>query len=255
MSLPIAPIPPTGSPIGFCSSATQTHSLPSPNPRATRLTSMVILPLQSLRRIRAARQLVLRYVVPLPEGELLPQADSGSFGKASQKFDSPPSPAGLGPPGYGGAPPPQQGYGGAQGHGGPWFFSATPCPPANGAPPAYGGGFASPPASRLQPGANPHGTRGLWSWFFSVDTDHTGAITAPELKRVLFNDDWTPFDVDTVKLLMTIFNAGRLGSMSDTASVDAQWLRLRLCVVRHSSMPAARGRDAALDNAGGGTDS
>ncbi|KAJ7218329.1 hypothetical protein C8J57DRAFT_1598215 [Mycena rebaudengoi] len=144
-----------------------------------------------------------------------------------------------GPPGYGGAPPPQQGYGGAQGHGGyapPPAHSAPPAhggygapppahgAPAHGAPPAhdgygapppaggpggYGGGFAPPPASGPPPGADPQ----LWSWFSSVDTDLSGAITAPELERALINGDWTPFDLDTVKLLMTIFDTDRSGTI------------------------------------------
>ncbi|KAJ7288830.1 hypothetical protein C8J57DRAFT_1281378 [Mycena rebaudengoi] len=152
-----------------------------------------------------------------------------------QHYGAPPG----GPPGYGGAPPPQQGYGGAQGHGGyapPPAHGAPPAhggygapppahgAPAHGAPPAhggygapppaggpggYGGGFAPPPASGPPPGADPQ----LWSWFSSVDTDRSGAITAPELERALINGDWTPFDLDTVKLLMTIFDTDRSGTI------------------------------------------
>ncbi|KAJ7288819.1 hypothetical protein C8J57DRAFT_1643044 [Mycena rebaudengoi] len=129
-----------------------------------------------------------------------------------------------GPLGYGGAPPLQQGYGRAQGHGGyapPPAHGAPPAhggygapppahgAPAHGAPPAhggygapppaggpggYGGGFAPPPASGPPPGADPQ----LWSWFSSVGTDRSGAITSPELERALINGDWTPFDLDTI---------------------------------------------------------
>ncbi|KAJ7578267.1 hypothetical protein C8J56DRAFT_797665, partial [Mycena floridula] len=53
----------------------------------------------------------------------------------------------------------------------------------------------------------------LWNWFTSVDTDRSGAITAPELERALINGDWTPFDLDTVKLLMTIFDTDRSGTI------------------------------------------
>ncbi|KAF8161611.1 hypothetical protein B0H34DRAFT_796370 [Crassisporium funariophilum] len=106
------------------------------------------------------------------------------------------APAGGGygapPPGGGyGAPPPPGGYGG-------------------GAPPGYGGGFAPPPTNRGPPaGADPQ----LWNWFSSVDLDRSGAITATELERALINGDWTPFDLDTVKLLMTIFDTDRNGTI------------------------------------------
>ncbi|KAI0343584.1 EF-hand [Trametopsis cervina] len=98
---------------------------------------------------------------------------------------------GYGGGGYG-APPPGGGYGG---------------PPAGG-PPGYGGpgGFnaSGPPA-----GADPQ----LWSWFSAVDTDRSGHISAPELQKALINGDWTPFDLDTVKLLMSIFDTDRSGTI------------------------------------------
>ncbi|KAJ7288820.1 hypothetical protein C8J57DRAFT_1643051 [Mycena rebaudengoi] len=157
-----------------------------------------------------------------------------SYG-GQQHYGAPPG----GPPGHGGAPPPQQGYGGAQGHGG-----YTP-PPAHSAPPAHGGYGAPPPAHgtpahgapptvdtacprpRAAPAAMAAGSRprlrrarrlvrirsALWSWFSSVDTDRSGAITTPELERALINGDWTPFDLDTVKLLMTIFDTDRSGTI------------------------------------------
>ncbi|KAG2339614.1 EF-hand, partial [Suillus weaverae] len=53
----------------------------------------------------------------------------------------------------------------------------------------------------------------LWSWFAAVDTDRSGAISAVELERALINGDWTPFDLDTVKLLMSMFDVDRTGSI------------------------------------------
>ena len=38
-------------------------------------------------------------------------------------------------------------------------------------------------------------------------------INAPELERALINGDWTPFDLDTVKMLMTIFDVDRSGTI------------------------------------------
>ncbi|KAF8635583.1 hypothetical protein AX15_000233 [Amanita polypyramis BW_CC] len=70
----------------------------------------------------------------------------------------------------------------------------------------YGGGFANPPP----PGADPQ----LWNFFVAVDQDRSGAISAVELQRALINGDWTPFDLDTVKLLMSIFDTNRSGSIN-----------------------------------------
>jgi len=46
-----------------------------------------------------------------------------------------------------------------------------------------------------------------------VDTDRSGAINPVELERALINGDWTPFDLDTVNLLMTIFDTDRSGTI------------------------------------------
>jgi len=74
-------------------------------------------------------------------------------------------------------------------------------------------GYASQPSHGNPPppaGADPQ----LWSWFVAVDTDRSGAISAPELQRALLNGDWTHFDLDTVKLLMSIFDVDRSGTIS-----------------------------------------
>ncbi|KAJ3507165.1 hypothetical protein NLJ89_g6462 [Agrocybe chaxingu] len=103
--------------------------------------------------------------------------------------------------GYGGG-----GYGAPPGGG----YGAPPPPGGYGGGPAYGGGFAPPGGARGPPaGADPQ----LWNWFSTVDTDRSGAITASELERALINGDWTPFDLDTVKLLMTIFDTDRSGTI------------------------------------------
>ncbi|KAH9851150.1 hypothetical protein C2E23DRAFT_260991 [Lenzites betulinus] len=107
---------------------------------------------------------------------------------------------GAPPPGGGyGAPPPSGGYGG--GYGAP--------PPAHG----YGGGAGpggfAPVSAGPPPGADPQ----LWSWFAAVDTDRSGHISVHELQKALINGDWTPFDLDTVKLLMSIFDTDRSGTI------------------------------------------
>ncbi|KAF9235278.1 hypothetical protein BU15DRAFT_78197 [Melanogaster broomeanus] len=83
-----------------------------------------------------------------------------------------------------------------------------------GGPPAYGGGYGAPGGFASAPRGPPHGADPqLWSWFVAVDHDGSGAITAVELERALINGDWSPFDLDTVKLLMSIFDTDRSGTI------------------------------------------
>ncbi|OAX33308.1 EF-hand [Rhizopogon vinicolor AM-OR11-026] len=78
------------------------------------------------------------------------------------------------------------------------------------APGGYGGpGGFSRPATGPPHGADPQ----LWAWFTAVDTDGSGAVGAHELEKALINGDWTPFDLDTVKLLMSMFDVDRSGTI------------------------------------------
>jgi Ca2+-binding EF-hand superfamily protein len=43
--------------------------------------------------------------------------------------------------------------------------------------------------------------------------DGSNHISANELQKALINGDWSPFDLDTVKLLMTIFDTDRSGTI------------------------------------------
>ncbi|KIJ51239.1 hypothetical protein M422DRAFT_203284 [Sphaerobolus stellatus SS14] len=119
---------------------------------------------------------------------------------------APPSYGGGGGGGYpppGGAPPPA---GGGYGQGG--GYGSTAGGYGQAAPPGPGGFAASRPGA-APPGADPQ----LWNWFTAVDEDRSGAITAVELQHALVNGDWSPFDLDTVKLLMTIFDTDRSGTI------------------------------------------
>ncbi|KIP09039.1 hypothetical protein PHLGIDRAFT_126631 [Phlebiopsis gigantea 11061_1 CR5-6] len=114
---------------------------------------------------------------------------------------------GYGGGGYGGG---GYGGGGAQGYGGAPGGGYGAPPPSYGGPPGAGpGGFAPAPPQGPPAGADPQ----LWNWFSSVDSDRSGHISAHELQRALINGDWTPFDLDTVKLLMTIFDTDRSGTI------------------------------------------
>jgi peflin len=113
---------------------------------------------------------------------------SGGYGAPP----GPPPPAGYGAPPpapYGSPPPPVSSYGGY--------------PPPTSGPGGYGAPRVPPP------GADPQ----LWNWFVAVDTDNSGSINATELERALINGDWTPFDLDTVKMLMSIFDTDRSGTI------------------------------------------
>lgn len=156
-----------------------------------------------------------------------PPGQQGGYGQQQQY-------GGAGGGGYG-APPPQQqgGYGGG--------YGGAPPPPGQhqggyGAPPpgqqqqqgGYGGGgsqqssYGGPPQGSYgrpqvynastgpPPGADPQ----LWQWFIAVDRDRSGQINAQELSQALVNGDWTPFDLDTVKMLMSVFDVDRSGQIS-----------------------------------------
>ncbi|PLW10162.1 hypothetical protein PCANC_14928 [Puccinia coronata f. sp. avenae] len=108
--------------------------------------------------------------------------------------------------------PPSQGYGppSGQGYGPPPPSHQSRPPPPSGPPPnnpqPSGGSFRPrPPTIRIDPQ--------LRQWFAAVDSDNSGNITAVELQQALVNGDWTPFDLDTVKMLMNIFDTDRSGTI------------------------------------------
>ncbi|KAF9192816.1 Alpha-1 3/1 6-mannosyltransferase alg-2 [Haplosporangium sp. Z 11] len=54
----------------------------------------------------------------------------------------------------------------------------------------------------------------LKDWFDAVDTDHSGSLSCEELQRALMNGDWTPFNVETVRLMMNMFDRDNDGTIS-----------------------------------------
>ncbi|KAH9981529.1 hypothetical protein BGW80DRAFT_338707 [Lactifluus volemus] len=58
-------------------------------------------------------------------------------------------------------------------------------------------------------GADPQ----LWQWFTAVDSDRSGSISVSELQAALVNGNWSRFDLDTVKMLMNIFDTDRNGTI------------------------------------------
>ncbi|KAL1725560.1 hypothetical protein EV714DRAFT_239948 [Schizophyllum commune] len=85
--------------------------------------------------------------------------------------------------------------------------------PPPGGPPGYGGGYGAPGGFAPPPGPPPGADPQLWNWFSAVDSDRSGHISAPELQRALINGDWSPFDLDTVKMLMSIFDTDHSGTI------------------------------------------
>ncbi|KAI0664919.1 hypothetical protein C8Q70DRAFT_1049114 [Cubamyces menziesii] len=105
-----------------------------------------------------------------------------------------------------GAPPPQR-YPSQSSQ-----YRPSPAPPAR-APSQYGapqGAYYGQPAYGAPPGGPPAGADPqLWQWFSAVDTDRSGAISVTELQAALVNG----FDLDTVKMLMSIFDTDRSGTI------------------------------------------
>ncbi|KAI9316240.1 hypothetical protein BX666DRAFT_1859552 [Dichotomocladium elegans] len=65
-------------------------------------------------------------------------------------------------------------------------------------------GQVPPPAN-----ANPQ----LYQWFKAVDTDGSGQLTADELQRALINGDWSPFNIETVRMMVNMFDKDQTGTI------------------------------------------
>lgn len=61
--------------------------------------------------------------------------------------------------------------------------------------------MASPHAGNAPPGVDPE----AFSWFQSVDTDHSGFISIKELKQALVNNNWSSFNDETCLLMISEF--------------------------------------------------
>lgn len=116
------------------------------------------------------------------------------------------------PPGQHGAPGYGQGYQAQQGyqqrppaHQGMQGYHSQPGYPS--APPPGGPhGMPAPP-----PGADPT----LWNWFITVDHDKSGQITANELKQALINGNWTQFNDETCRLMISMLNLHKFSLVLD----------------------------------------
>jgi hypothetical protein len=59
----------------------------------------------------------------------------------------------------------------------------------------------------------------LRAWFDAVDLDRSGYITHLELKQALVNGDWQPFDDETVRMLLNLFDQDGTGTISFVVSL------------------------------------
>ncbi|KAI7860553.1 hypothetical protein BDC45DRAFT_105084 [Circinella umbellata] len=94
-----------------------------------------------------------------------------------------------------GYPPQQQGY--------------PPQTPTQGHPPGYPMQHQQQQMRPPPPGADPQ----LWYWFQAVDTDCSGFLTVDELQRALINGDWTPFNIETVRMMVSMFDTDNTGTI------------------------------------------
>ncbi|KAI8982088.1 hypothetical protein BDF20DRAFT_864910 [Mycotypha africana] len=56
-------------------------------------------------------------------------------------------------------------------------------------------------------------TQYLWEIFQKVDADRSGTITVHELQSALVNGDWSPFNIETVRLMVSIFDTDNNGTI------------------------------------------
>ncbi|KAG0001582.1 hypothetical protein BGZ80_001718 [Entomortierella chlamydospora] len=56
-------------------------------------------------------------------------------------------------------------------------------------------------------------------WFDAVDSDHSGQLSTEELQRALINGDWSPFNIETVRLMMNMFDTGKFRISSDNSGL------------------------------------
>ncbi|XP_022318695.2 programmed cell death protein 6-like isoform X1 [Crassostrea virginica] len=132
------------------------------------------------------------------------------------------------PPGYG-QPPPQYGGGGYQqagyqqpggyqqagyGGGGGGYGGSQAYPGPGGRPGGPPGGYGPPPP----PGVS----QDVWEMFQAVDQDRSGKITSVELQKALLNGNWSPFNHETCRLMIGMFDHNKNGTI-DAQEFAALW--------------------------------
>ncbi|KFH68462.1 hypothetical protein MVEG_05277 [Podila verticillata NRRL 6337] len=65
-----------------------------------------------------------------------------------------------------------------------------------------------------RPSTETHVHQSLRNWFDAIDTDRSGTLNCIELSRALVCADWTPFNGETVRLMMNMFDRDNDGTIS-----------------------------------------
>ncbi|XP_069124542.1 programmed cell death protein 6-like [Argopecten irradians] len=166
----------------------------------------------------------------------------GGYGQPQQQYGAPPPrgpspgygapPPGSAPPGYASAPPPQHQQPPGYGQQGPppqqygqqqqqfGGYQQPGQPPMYGQPAGYGGGAPPPPAQYNPP--PPGVSQELWHWFQAVDQDRSGKITAVELRQALMNGNSSPFNPETCRIMIGMFDKDKSGTI-DAQEFAALW--------------------------------
>uniref|UniRef100_A0A4X2LNN2 Peflin n=1 Tax=Vombatus ursinus TaxID=29139 RepID=A0A4X2LNN2_VOMUR len=79
----------------------------------------------------------------------------------------------------------------------------------------YGQGY--PGVAGQAPGAPP-----AYSWFQTVDSDHSGYISVKELKQALVNSNWSTFNDETCLMMINMFDKTQTGRI-DLFGFSALW--------------------------------
>lgn len=61
-----------------------------------------------------------------------------------------------------------------------------------------------------------------YSWFQSVDSDHSGYISIKELKQALVNSNWSSFNDETCLMMINLFDKTKTGRI-DVYGFSALW--------------------------------
>mmetsp|Transcript_63496 Transcript_63496/g.150448 ORF Transcript_63496/g.150448 Transcript_63496/m.150448 type:complete len:267 (+) Transcript_63496:16-816(+) len=164
------------------------------------------------------------------------------------------------PPGYGQPPAPGYGQQPAPGYGQPPTGQAPGYgqPPPGQAPPGYGqqpgygqppagqppAGYGQPPPGQPPPaygqpagGYPPQPNQQLWAYFSAVDKDRSGRISGTELQQALTNGHPTPFNMETIAMMIRLFDRRNTGEI-EFADFEALWNFInswRDCFQRHDS--------------------
>ncbi|XP_046366699.1 programmed cell death protein 6-like [Haliotis rufescens] len=124
--------------------------------------------------------------------------------------------------------PPQQQYGQQQQqfdqqYGGGYQQRPGGAPPSYGAPQGYGAPQTAGYGRGYGAPAPPPGiSQEMWSWFQAVDQDRSGTINSKELQQALMNGNWSPFNSETCRLMIGMFDKDRSGTI-DVGEFSALW--------------------------------